>query len=105
MAAAFAAASRFRARGVKCSNVGRSVDFASCSASGPANRLCTACLVTPTAAVNEVAQQSVGGLLEVGCCRRGDGELTDGVVGLGVPPDRVDEFLQRWWRRHASTLG
>ena len=58
-----------------------------------------------TAAVDEVPEQGVGGLLQLRGGGGGRDQLVQRLLGVSVLADRVDEFLERRRRRHASTLG
>ena len=106
-----------RARSVKRSKLGACWPSSSRSAIGPENRLCTACLLTPraaliwdqdsaaaAAAVHEVAEQGVGGGLELADGGGGGGQLVQRILAGGVLAHGVDEILKAGWWRHASTI-
>ena len=58
----------------------------------------------PAALVDEMAEQGVGGPLQVGHGLRGLRQLDQGIVTRGIGPDAVDELLQGRCGGHASTL-
>ena len=88
------------------------------SATLAANRLCTACLVTPSAALisdqdrpsrrqRSTKWPSRASLVSSICATvvAAVDELVEGVRAVGVLADGIDEVLKAWRWRHESTIG